>query len=337
MDRIMEIARKNGLVVIEDAAHAAETEYKGRKIGTIGDITVFSFYATKNLCTAEGGMITTDNDEYAQRIRIMSLHGISKDAWNRYGKEGSWFYEVIDCGYKYNFTDIQASLGIHQLKKLEKNNAARTEWVRRYHEFFGEIPECQIPVEKEYTRHAWHLYPLRIDFSEMQCDRAEFMNALAAENIGASVHFIPVHMHPYYINRYGYRKEDLPIAYSQYMKEISVPLFPDMEEIDVNDVCMAVEKLIKFYRKNISVIKKIDNRDLNMRDIKSREYIDGHEVLKRMKSYYSPEEFEKIFEMIRVKASEIVLESISIYYEDEAIDFIRKGIDEYIDAMVAKA
>jgi dTDP-4-amino-4,6-dideoxygalactose transaminase len=243
MDKIMEIAKNRSLYVIEDAAHATESEYRERKIGTIGHITVFSFYATKNLCTSEGGMITTMDDELAERMRIMSLHGISKDAWNRYGKEGSWYYEVMDCGFKYNFTDIQASLGLHQLNKLEKNNLKRKEIVNKYNDFFGRIEECKIPVEKENIKHGYHIYTLRIDFSELECDRAEFMDAIAAENVGASVHFIPLHIMPYYEKKYGFTHQDFPIAYSEYMKEVSLPLFPNLTEEEINDVCMAVEKI----------------------------------------------------------------------------------------------
>jgi len=332
MDEIMEIARKYNIYVIEDAAHATESWYKDHKIGIIGDITVFSFYATKNLCTSEGGMITTRNDEFAERMRIMSLHGISKDAWKRYGKEGSWFYEVVDCGYKYNFTDIQASLGIHQLEKLEINNLKRKAVVTKYNEFFSGFEECFIPITKDYVKAAYHLYPLRIDFSKLDCDRKEFISALSSENIGASVHFIPLHTQPYYINKYNYKKDDFPIAYNEYTKEVSLPLFPSMTENDINDVCLSVEKIIKFFRKKMSVIKKIDNKDLNVRSIKAKEYID--ERISKIASYFTPEDFDALHTEAEMKVMELVLETISIYYEDEADDYVKDNFDKFIDKKI---
>lgn len=329
MDEIMEIARKHGLLVIEDAAHATESWYKDHKIGTIADITVFSFYATKNLCTSEGGMITTRVDEYAERMRVMSLHGISKDAWKRYGKEGSWYYEVVDCGYKYNFTDIQAALGLHQLDKLEINNLKRKSVITKYNELFSTLEECIIPVTRDNVKNAYHLYPLRIDFSKLDCDRKEFISAMAQENIGASVHFIPLHIQPFYKNKYNFEKEDYPIAYEEYMKEVSLPLFPGMTENDINDVYLSVEKIIKFFRKKMSVIKKIDNKDLNVRSIKAKEYMDEH--LSKIASYFTPEDFDAMHTEAEMKIMELVLETISIYYEDEASDYVKEHFDKFLE------
>jgi len=188
MDEIMKIAQENNLFVIEDAAHAVGAEYKGKKIGNIGDVTVFSFYATKNLTTGEGGMVTTNNDELAEKIRLLSLHGISKDAWKRYTAEGSWYYEILYAGYKYNMTDIQASLGIHQLNKLEKFLSIRQKYAQRYSSAFADISEIKIPPVNHHVRHAWHLYVIRLNSASLSIDRKQFIEALKAENIGSSVH-----------------------------------------------------------------------------------------------------------------------------------------------------
>jgi UDP-4-amino-4,6-dideoxy-N-acetyl-beta-L-altrosamine transaminase len=249
MDAILKIAKEYDLRVIEDAAHALGAVYKGRKMGTIGDLTSFSFYATKNLTTAEGGMVTTDNDELAEKIRIMSLHGISKDAWKRYSSEGSWYYEILYPGYKYNMTDIQAAIGIHQLKKLEQMQKRRGEIAKKYNEAFTDIPEIINPTVKRHVRHAWHLYPIQVNTDLLRIDRAKFIDALKAENIGTSVHFIPIHLHPYYHDRYGFKRGDFPNAESVYERECSLPIYPKMTDKDVEDVIVAVKKIVRYYRK----------------------------------------------------------------------------------------
>ena len=244
MDEIRAIAEERGLLVIEDAAHAMGAKYKGRMIGTISDVTVFSFYATKNLTTGEGGMITTEDEELAERTRILRLHGISADAWKRYSAVGSWYYEVLFPGYKYNMTDIQASLGIHQLAKQEKFLEVRQQYTKMYTDAFKDLPEVITPVVKDYVRHAWHLYIIRLDLERLTIDRDQFIEALRKENIGSSVHFIPLHLHPYYGERYSFKKGDFPVAESLYEGIVTLPMYPKMSVEDVEDVIRAVRKVV---------------------------------------------------------------------------------------------
>lgn len=245
MDEILKIAHEHDLIVIEDAAHALGAKYKGKNIGTIGDITAFSFYATKNLTTAEGGMVATNNQEYADKIRILSLHGMSKDAWKRYEAGGSWYYEVLDVGYKYNMTDIQASLGIHQLAKFKQFQETRRKYAKRYTDELKEIKGIVTPYVRPDVEHAWHLYTILINDDVLSLDRSRFIEALNRENIGASVHFIPLHLHPYYRKVYGYNKGDFPNAEYVYDRIVSLPLYPLMSEADLNDVINAIEKIIR--------------------------------------------------------------------------------------------
>ena len=248
MDEIMEIARENDLMVIEDAAHAIGSKYKDKYIGNIGDMTCFSFYATKNITTAEGGMITTNDEELAEKARILSLHGISKDAWKRYSSEGSWYYEILYSGYKYNMSDLTASIGIHQLNKLDQMQERRIEIADFYKNSFKDIPQIIIPKIKNYTKHAWHLYSILINTDLMKIGRNEFIEALKAENIGSSVHFIPLHLHPYYKEKYGFKCGDFPNAEYIYNREISLPLYPKMTDQDVIDVTSAIKKIIYYYK-----------------------------------------------------------------------------------------
>lgn len=249
MDEILACARQHGLFVLEDAAHAVGARYRDRAIGTIGDVTAFSFYAIKNLTTAEGGMITTDNDKLAEKMRLLSLHGISKDAWKRYTSAGSWYYEVIYPGFKCNMTDIQAALGIHQLARLEAFLAIRSKYVAMYNEAFAGIPEIQVPVVHADVGHAWHLYVIQLDLERLVIDRGQFIEALRAENIGTSVHFIPVHLHPYYRERFGSKRGDYPNAERVYDRIVSLPLYPKMTEKDVRDVIAAVNHIVSRHRK----------------------------------------------------------------------------------------
>lgn len=249
MDAILACAREHNLPVIEDAAHAIGARYQGRMIGTLGDVTAFSFYATKNMTTAEGGMATTDNEELAERMRLLSLHGISKDAWKRYTSTGSWYYEVTCAGYKYNMTDMQAALGLHQLARLGQFLEARSSIVARYTEAFAEMPELKLPVVHQELNHAWHLYAIQLVLDRLTIDRAEFVEALRAQNIGSSVHFIPVHLHPYYREKFGFQPEDFPTAERIYEGILSLPLFPRMSEQDVHDVITAVARVVQAYRK----------------------------------------------------------------------------------------
>jgi UDP-4-amino-4,6-dideoxy-N-acetyl-beta-L-altrosamine transaminase len=248
MDEIMNIAKENDLFVIEDAAHAIGSMYKNKIIGSIGDVTCFSFYATKNITTAEGGMITTNNKELVEKMRILSLHGISKDAWKRYSSEGSWYYEILYSGYKYNMSDLQASIGIHQLKKLDQMQKRREKIAYFYNDSFKDVPQIITPHVKKYVKHAWHLYPVQINTDLLSINRNEFIEALKAENIGTSVHFIPLHLHPFYKEKYGFIRGDFPIAESVFDREISLPIYPKLLEKDVKDVVSAVKKIINYYK-----------------------------------------------------------------------------------------
>jgi dTDP-4-amino-4,6-dideoxygalactose transaminase len=210
--------------------------------------TCFSFYATKNLTTAEGGMLTGSPD-FIDEARIWSLHGMSRDAWKRYSAEGSWYYEVIRPGFKYNMTDIQAAIGLHQLRKLPQFQARRREIVRRYNEAFSQFEELQTPTERPEVEHAWHLYVLRLNVEPLNVARNQFIEELKARNIGTSVHFIPIHLHPYYRDKYGYKPEDFPVAYREYQRMVSLPLYPRMSDQDVEDVIEAVVDVVERYRR----------------------------------------------------------------------------------------
>ncbi len=227
MDEIMEIARKYNLKVIEDAAHALPSRYKGKMIGTIGDITCFSFYATKTLATGEGGMAVTTNPDYARIIKINRLHGLDRDAWDRYTERGHWYYEIVDNGNKYNMTDLQAALGLAQLKKVDWMNERRAEIAKRYTEAF-EGTKVVPPKIKPDRETCWHLYVIKVE------NRDEVVSKLREDGISTSVHFIPVHKHPYYKNKYGYRDEDYPVANWVFERSITLPIYPGMtdEEVD---------------------------------------------------------------------------------------------------------
>jgi dTDP-4-amino-4,6-dideoxygalactose transaminase len=245
MGSILEIARRHKLHVIEDAAHALPTKYRGQMVGTIGDITCFSFYATKTITTGEGGMATTNNPEWAARMRMMSLHGISHDAWKRYSKEGSWYYEVLCPGFKYNLTDIGAAIGIEQLKKCDVFSAARTNIAAAYNEAFARLPQIRPPVCAPELQHAWHLYVIQLQLDRLKINRDEFIEALKERGVGTSVHFIPLHLHPYYRDTFGYAPGDFPNATEAYRCIISLPIYPKMTERDIGHVIEAVTKLIE--------------------------------------------------------------------------------------------
>jgi dTDP-4-amino-4,6-dideoxygalactose transaminase len=249
MDLIQDIARVNHLPVIEDAAHAFPSKYNGRMVGSIGDITCFSFYATKTITTGEGGMLCTNNDEYADRCRIMALHGISKDAWKRYTAEGSWYYEIIAPGFKYNMTDIAAAMGIAQLQKSAIMLEKRRRIAESYDAVFSTIPQLQVPHSHPDHQHAWHLYMLRLNLELLGINRSQFYDELKKRNIGASVHFIPLHIHPYYRDLYGYSPEDFPVAYNEFMREISLPIYSKMSDQDTRLVIHAVMDIIQSYKK----------------------------------------------------------------------------------------
>ncbi len=240
MDAIMEIAQKHDIKVEEDAAHAIGSLYRGRKIGTIGDTTCFSFYATKTMTTGEGGMITTESNEIAERMRSLRLHGITKDAWKRYSDKGSWYYEIGYPGYKENMTDIQAALGMHQLRKLEKFIEMRKSLADYYTKRLSGFKEITTPKTIGNVKHSWYIYPILID----RFDRSKVIDELRKDNIGTSVHFIPIHLHPYY-RGFGFREGDFPNAEYVYKRLISLPFFPKMKRRDIDDVVSSIERIIK--------------------------------------------------------------------------------------------
>lgn len=233
---LKDVAARCGAALIEDAAHAVGASYWGRPIGAHGNTAAFSFYATKNMTTGEGGMITTGDDRMAALMRRLALHGMSRDAWKRYTETGSWYYEVLEPGYKDNMTDIQASLGLHQLRKLEPFITRRREIAAVYDSAFATLPDIELPRELPGRRHVYHLYAIRLKAH----DRGEFIDSLRRRNIGASVHFIPLHRHPYYRETYGYRPEEFPVAERLYSGFVSLPLYPRMTDSDVADVVEAV-------------------------------------------------------------------------------------------------
>jgi len=235
MDGIVQIAEKYDLFVIEDAAHSLPAWYKEKKIGTMGDITCFSFYATKTLTTGEGGMVVTNNGEWADRIRVLRLHGISKDAWKRYSSAGSWKYDVLETGYKYNTTDICAALGLTQLKKLESMWHAREEIANRYNGSFRENPGLIVYEVKSDRRSSWHLYPLKLDPSVLRIGRDDFIETMKKRGIGTSVHFIPLYLFTCYRDM-GYISKDYPNTDWVFDRIVSLPIFPGMKKEEVDYV-----------------------------------------------------------------------------------------------------
>jgi perosamine synthetase len=245
MDEIIQLAGAHRLSVIEDAAHAIPAWYKKRRIGAIADITCFSFYSTKPLATGEGGMVTTEKEAWAERVRTLRLHGISKDAWKRYSKGGSWYYEVMEPGFKYNMTDLQASLGIAQLKKVDWLWEKRKEIARRYTEAFAST-DCIIPPSVKPDRQsAWHLYIIKLQGETLRIDRNGFIEKLRERGIETSVHFIPLHRQPFYKNTYRLTPEVFPNAEWVYERSISLPIFPGMTDQEVNYVIEQVTDLCR--------------------------------------------------------------------------------------------
>ncbi|HTN44168.1 MAG TPA: DegT/DnrJ/EryC1/StrS family aminotransferase [Nitrospiria bacterium] len=244
MDPIMNLARTYDLMVIEDCAHAIESEYKGRKAGRFGDVGCFSFYVTKNVVTGEGGMVVTEDRHIAERVKVLALHGMSKDAWRRFSDEGYKHYQVIHAGYKYNMMDIQAAIGIHQLKRVESYWKRRESIWERYNAAFKALP-CFTPVPPEpETRHAYHLYTPLVDLDRIGKNRDWVLNALTAENIGVGVHYLPVHLHPYYRKTFGWKIGDFPNAEWIGERTLSLPLSPALDEEDTKDVITAFTKVL---------------------------------------------------------------------------------------------
>ena len=240
MDEIYAIAKKYDLKIIEDAAHAIPSEYKSVKIGNLSgtDVACFSFYATKTLSTGEGGMATTNNADYAKNMKINRLHGISKDAWDRYTAKGSWFYEIVDNGNKYNTTDINAALGLVQLKKQEMLREKRANIAAKYSESFKDNANIVLPYVKKDRVTSWHLYVIKIP------NRDEVIEQLKERGIGCSVHFIPIHKHPYYKDRYGYKNKDYPVANAVFERSLSLPIYPDMSNEEVAYVIENVLEIV---------------------------------------------------------------------------------------------
>lgn len=254
---IYAIALEHDLVVVEDAAHAIGSSYEGVRIGAdelqddfpgLRRTVAFSFYATKNLTTGEGGMVVTNDDEVAADVRMLSLHGMSRDAWKRYTSAGSWYYEVVTPGFKANMTDMQAALGLHQLARLDGFAETRREQAAQYDVAFRDVPEVRIPQRIDGRDHIFHLYVIRLQLDQLSIDRGEFIDRLRAYNVGTSVHFIPVHMHPYYSETYGYSPQDLPHAAQIFDEIISIPLYPQLTPEDINYVADAVKAVIEEHR-----------------------------------------------------------------------------------------
>jgi len=250
LDAIHAMACEHGLQVIEDAAHALPASYRGRRIGTCSALTAFSFYATKNITTGEGGMLLTDRDDYAEKARCLRLHGISKEAWKRYSSDGTWYYEVLHAGFKMNLPDILSALGSAQLSKGDQFLRRRTEIAERYCERFARLEELELPPTLGAgCEHSWHLFLLRLRPPILRIGRNEFIEELKKLGVGTSVHFIPLHLHPYYAQTGGYRKGDFPNAEDAFSRCVSLPIYPTLRDDEVERVSRAVENLVEMYRR----------------------------------------------------------------------------------------
>lgn len=248
LDTFLSLAARHGLVLIEDACHALGATYRNRKVGSIAHMTVFSFHPVKHLTTGEGGMVTTENPSFAEKLRQFRNHGITSDARQRQS-EGQWHYEMTSLGFNYRLTDIACALGLSQLKKQSSNLLRRRQIASRYTAVFREMPGIGTPQVRADAVPAWHLYPIRVDLSKFTVGRGEIFRALRAENIGVNVHYIPVHLHPYYKNRFGYRNGEFPVAEAAYERLISLPMFSGMSDEDVEDVIGAVNKVVESFSK----------------------------------------------------------------------------------------
>ena len=245
MDALCYLAEKYNLKIIEDCAHAIETEYKGKKVGTFGDFSCFSFYVTKNVITGEGGMVLTKDEEDASHIKTLALHGMSEDAWKRFSDEGYKHYYVVECGYKYNMMDLQAAIGIHQLKRVEHYWKRRQVIWQRYNEAFADMPISLPPDPDLYTKHAYHLYTILIDEDKTGVTRDFFLNAMTTHNIGVGVHYLSIPEHPYYQKIYSWRPKDYPHAMRIGRQTVSLPLSAKLTDEDVEDVIRSVKEILQ--------------------------------------------------------------------------------------------
>ena len=250
MDAIRDIAQRHNLKIIEDAAHAIGAEYRGERVGNMsGSLAAcYSFYPIKNLTTIEGGAVLTNDDEFADLCRLYALHGISKDAWKRYSNAGYQHWDTLLPGFKYNMTDVQASLGIHQMPRLEGFLETRERYANLYRDAFADLPEIETLRRTETGRHAWHLFVILLNLDKLSISRDEFMEALRQENIGTGIHFRSLHIQPFYARRYKLQREDLPNAAAVSDRLLSLPLYPKMTEQDILDVIEAVRKVVAHYR-----------------------------------------------------------------------------------------
>jgi len=246
LDELAQLAKTHGAFLIEDASHALGAEYRGKRVGGIADMNVFSFHPVKHLTTGEGGMVATNDARLAETLRRFRNHGISSEARERQ-EAGQWFYEMVLLGFNYRLTDIACALGLSQLTKLGPNRARRREIAAHYTAAFRAVPELIPPSVRAGVNPAWHLYPIRLDLAKLTVDRGQIFRALRAENIGVNVHYIPVHLHPYYRNQFGHRNGEYPVAEAAYERLISLPMFHGMSDADVGDVVAAVSKVISSY------------------------------------------------------------------------------------------
>lgn len=249
MDEFTKLVRSHKVKLFDDAAHALGAEFKGKRIGSIGDGSAFSFYATKNLTTGEGGMAVTNNKRRAEKIKLLSLHAMSKGAWKRYAKGGNWRYDLLDLGYKYNMSDLAASLGLAQFEKFDKFQARRENICLRYIKNLADIPEIKTPFIDPDSKHAWHLFMIRLNRDRLKIDRSAFIHELNRKNIGTSVHFIPLFLQTHYRRSLGLQKKHFPNAEKAFREAITLPLFPDLKNNEVDYVCEIIASICKKYRR----------------------------------------------------------------------------------------
>jgi len=249
LEKILRIAKDNNLIIIEDASHALGATYKGSKIGSISDMTIFSFHPVKHITTGEGGIVTTNNEKFYERLKLFRTHGITKEKDKLLNYDGPWYYEMQELGYNYRLTDFQCALGISQLKKIDRIIQRRREIAQKYNYEFKNMPEIKIPqINPIDSNPVWHIYMIQLNLERLKVSRREIFEALRAENIGVNVHYIPVHLQPYYQKRFGYRRGDFPKAENYYSKAITLPIFPKMSDKDIDNVIKAVKKVINYYK-----------------------------------------------------------------------------------------